>query len=79
MDDKWEVPPQSDLDQLVDRAAQGGSVELTRGGKTIARLVPVPNSQIAPPSWDELALLRGGAKLPAGVTIKDLINDGRLE
>ena len=77
MDDKWEVPPQSDLDQLVERVSHGETVELTRDGKTVARIVAATSAKNGPPSWDELSRLRRGVHLPAGMSIKDLINDGR--
>ena len=77
MDDKWEIQPQSDLDQLVERVAHGESVELTREGKTVARIVPAETRKFNPPTWEELTELRRGVELPEGMTIKDLINDGR--
>lgn len=77
MDDKWEIRPHSDLDQLVERAAHGEAVELTRDGKTVARIVRAEVRKFNPPTWAELAELRRGVELPEGMTIKDLINDGR--
>ncbi|MFD2646693.1 type II toxin-antitoxin system Phd/YefM family antitoxin [Devosia albogilva] len=77
MDEKWEIAPRSDLEQLVERVAHGESVELTRGGKTVARIVPAKGAGSAPPSWEELAELRKGVRLPEGMSIKDMINDGR--
>jgi len=77
MDEKWEIAPRSDLEQLVERVAHGESVELTRRGKTVARIVPAGTPSFAPPSWEELAELRKGVGLPEGMSIKDMINDGR--
>ena len=77
MDDKWEIRPHSDLEQLVERATQGEAVELTRDGKTVARIVPAEVRTFNPPTWEELTELRRGVKLPEGMTIKDLINEGR--
>ena len=77
MDEKWEVQPRTDLDHLVERAALGENVELTRDGKTVARIVPAETNPLGPPTWDELRTLRKGVRLPEGMTIRDLINDGR--
>lgn len=77
MDEKWEVEPQSDLAELLDRVSHGESVELTRDGKTVARIVPAETQKMDPPTWAELTELRKGVTLPAGVTIKDLITEGR--
>ena len=77
MDEKWEVAPRSDLDQLVDKVSHGATVELTRDGKTVARVVPAAPASDGPPSWEELTRLRQGVRLPAGVSIDDLISDGR--
>lgn len=77
MDEKWEIQPRSDLDGLVERVALGETVELTRDGKTVARIVPAEDKRPGPPSWAELTELRKGVTLPEGVSIKDLINDGR--
>lgn len=78
MDEKWEVRPQSDLDQLVERVAHGESVELTRQGKTVARIVAVAAEKPRnPPTWEELTQLRKRVAWPEGLTAKDLINEGR--
>lgn len=77
MDDKWEIQPQSDLDQLVERVAHGESVELTREGKTVARIVPAETRKFNPPTWEELAAFRRKINLPNDMSAKDMINDGR--
>lgn len=77
MDEKWEIQPRTDLDELVERVTHGETVELTRDGKTVARIVAANTSTLGPPSWAELTELRKGVTLPEGMSIKDLINDGR--
>ena len=80
MDEKWEVQPQSDLDQLIDRISQGESVELTREGKTVARIVPavsVAKNADAKAAMEKLLSLNFNLNLVPGETIKDLINEGR--
>ncbi len=77
MDEKWEIRPRSDLDQLVDRVAHGESVELTRDGKTVARIVPAEAQKLPPPSWEELREFRRKVNLPDDISAKDMINEGR--
>jgi antitoxin (DNA-binding transcriptional repressor) of toxin-antitoxin stability system len=77
MDDKWEIRPHSDLEQLVERATQGEAVELTRDGKTVARIVPAVSAKLDPPSWEELTEFRRRVNLPNDMSIRDMIDDGR--
>lgn len=78
MDEKREIEPRSDLDELVERVEHGQSIELTRAGKGVAKIVPMEQPRKTSfPTWEELAEIRRGVELPNGMTIKDLINDGR--
>ena len=68
------------LPQLLERVAQGEEFTITKHGKPVARLVPV----IAPtPKPDvrqvieELKAFSKGNTLGEGITIRDLIEDGR--
>jgi len=65
------------LPRLIDDVIEGGTVVITRHGKPVARLVPVE----APKRSIEEAIAsirrnRKGSRLD-GLSIKDLINEGR--
>jgi prevent-host-death family protein len=68
------------LPQLLERVAQGEEFTITKHGKPVARLVPaVP----AKPKADvrqvieELKAFSKGNTLGEGVTVRDLIEEGR--
>ena len=68
------------LPQLLERVARGEEFTITKHGKPVARLVPV----IAPtPKPDvrqvieELKAFSKGNTLGEGITIRELIEDGR--
>lgn len=78
------------LGALLDLVEQGEEVMIIRGGRVVARLVPgvigqgagpdLPATQDqAPvsPAVAEARRLRAGVTLGPGVTIRDLIYDGR--
>ncbi len=64
---------------LLDRVEQGDRVIITRHGRAVAVLAPFQTI----PTPDRMALIKRalalskGTSLPAGKTIKDLINEGR--
>ena len=67
------------LPQLLDRVARGEEIQITRNGRPVARLVPEPaehetdiRSVIA-----EIREFRKGRRLGDGVTIRELIEEGR--
>jgi prevent-host-death family protein len=68
------------LPQLLERVAQGEEFTITRHGKPVARLVPAAPAK---PKTDvrqvveELKAFSKGNTLGEGVTIRDLIEDGR--
>jgi prevent-host-death family protein len=73
---------QENLSQLLDRVAQGETITITRDGAPVAKLVP----SAPQPPFDEAAAkraieewleLRKGNRLGEGVTIRDLIEEGR--
>jgi len=64
------------LSELVDEAARGESVGITSRGTLKAILAPAPRAPQRPVE-EVFASLRGSLALPRGVTIKDLIEDGR--
>ena len=67
------------LPQLLDRVARGEEILITRHGRPIARLVP----ETASPPTDiraviaEIKELRKGQCLGKGLTIRQLIEEGR--
>ncbi|HXR36857.1 MAG TPA: type II toxin-antitoxin system prevent-host-death family antitoxin [Candidatus Binataceae bacterium] len=69
----------SHLSALLDRVARGETIEITRRGRPVALLAPPPGAikpdlrQIA----KEMRQERKGRKLGKGLTIRQLIDDGR--
>ncbi|HMD96979.1 MAG TPA: type II toxin-antitoxin system prevent-host-death family antitoxin [Terriglobia bacterium] len=65
------------LSELVERASQGEEIIITRHGKQRARLVGTAPKirRSVKEIFDSLAGVR--MKLPEGMTIKDLIEEGR--
>ncbi len=66
------------LSALLDRVVKGETIEITRRGVPIARLVPVGrgNSEELKKVARETRELRKGNRL-AGLSIRKLINEGR--
>jgi prevent-host-death family protein len=66
------------LSQLVERAAKGEEIVITRRGKEEARLVPMPaeRGRTLKEIFDSITN-RPRIRLPRGVTIKKLIEEGR--
>jgi prevent-host-death family protein len=66
------------LSELVDRASEGERIGITRRGKLAAYLIPARNDKSLNEAFADIERLRKGAKpLPKGLTIKDLIEEGR--
>ena len=66
------------LSDLVERAGEGEQIGITRRGKLTAMLVPARNSVSLKEAFADIERIRMRAKpLPKGVTIKDLIEEGR--
>jgi prevent-host-death family protein len=66
------------LSQLVERASKGEEIIITRRGKEQARLVPMPaeRRRTLKEIFDSIRS-RPRIRLRRGVTIKDLIEEGR--
>ena len=68
------------LSELVDRAARGEEIVITRRGEQVARLMP-PRAPDAPGQARALAARirrsRAGQDLGGGVSIRDMIEEGR--
>jgi prevent-host-death family protein len=68
------------LSALVEEARQGAEIEITRRGEPVAKIVPIVpafDREKAKRSARRLLELRRGCTLGPGLTIKDLINEGR--
>ena len=66
------------LSELVERAAQGEKIGITRRGKLAALIVPACPKLSLKEIFDDIEGVRKRAKLPAGVTVTDLIEEGRV-
>jgi len=66
------------LSELVERAAEGEQIGITRRGKLAAMIVPARNDVSLKEVFADIERIRKRAKpLPKGMTIKDLIEEGR--
>lgn len=66
------------LSELVERASEGERIGITRRGKLAAYLVPAQNEVSLREAFEQIDRIRMRAKpLPKGMTIKDLIEEGR--
>ena len=68
------------LSELVDRARRGERIAITKRGKPAAALVPMQEVEVdLKEVFASMERIRKRAKpLPRGVTIKDLIEEGRM-
>lgn len=68
------------LSELVERAARGEEIVITRRGEQVARLMP-PRAPDAPGQARALAARirksRAGQALGGGISIRDMIDEGR--
>jgi prevent-host-death family protein len=65
------------LSELVDRASRGQRIGITRRGKLAAVIVPVEPQLTLDEIFRDMAEIRKQAKMPRGLTIRDLIEEGR--
>jgi prevent-host-death family protein len=66
------------LSELVERAGEGERIGITRRGKLAALLVPARKDVSLKEVFADIERIRRRVKpLPKGVTIKDLIEEGR--
>lgn len=66
------------LSELVERASAGEQIGITRRGKLSALIVPARKEVNLKEIFDDIERIRKRAKpLPKGMTIKDLIEEGR--
>jgi prevent-host-death family protein len=67
------------LAALLDRVERGERVTITRHGRAVAVLVPptAEPGRTAAAAVSALLELRGGRRLGEGLTVRDLIDEGR--
>ena len=67
------------LPALLERVANGASITITKHGVPVARLVPVqqPAEMSVKEAIEELQRFGRRRKLPKGMTVRDLIQEGR--
>jgi prevent-host-death family protein len=66
------------LSELVDRASRGERIGITRRGKLAAFITPAQEKANLQQIFDDIERIRLRAKpLPKGMTVKDLIEEGR--
>jgi prevent-host-death family protein len=67
------------LSELVERAGEGEQIGITRRGKLAAMLVPAREDKLSLKEvFADIERIRKRSKpLPKGMTIKDLIEEGR--
>ena len=67
------------LSELVQRAASGERIGITRRGKLAAIMGPAADSKVdLRQVFDEIEKIRKRAKKVPGVTVKSLIEEGRM-
>ncbi len=66
------------LSELIDRAERGEEIGITRRGKLAAVIGPARSRATVKEIFDDIENIRRRAKLPKGVTIEDLIREGRI-
>jgi prevent-host-death family protein len=66
------------LSELVERAGKGERIGITRRGKLTAVIIPPQPERSLKESFDEIEKVRRKIRLPKGVTIKSMIEEGRV-
>jgi prevent-host-death family protein len=66
------------LSELVERASEGEEIGITRRGKLAAVIAPARVDKTLEEAFADIERIRRrGKSLPKGVTVKDLIEEGR--
>jgi prevent-host-death family protein len=66
------------LSELVGRAGKGERIGITRRGKLTAIICPPQPERSLKESFDEIERVRKKVRLPKGLTIKSMIEEGRV-
>jgi len=65
------------LSEIVERAASGERIGITRRGKLAAIVVPAHPETSLKEIFQDIERIRKRAKMPKDLTVKDLIEEGR--
>ena len=65
------------LSELVEEASEGQKIGITRRGKLAALIVPAEPEMSLKEVFRDIEKIRNRVKLPKGLTIKKLIEEGR--
>jgi prevent-host-death family protein len=65
------------LSELVERASRGERIRITRRGKVAAETVPAEEKADLNELFARIEEIRKRSKKPKGVTVKQLIEEGR--
>lgn len=78
MDERISIDDDDRLEALVDRAARGEQIVLTRDGAAVGKIVATPkrNRADALAAVEEMTRLRRGITL-GDISIRDLVTEGR--
>jgi prevent-host-death family protein len=66
------------LSELVERASRGERIGITRRGKLAAEIVPAAERVDVKQVFDEIEKIRKRSRKVPGVTVKMLIEEGRM-
>ena len=66
------------LSEIVERAAEGERIGITRRGKLAAMVVPAPPEADVKRIFDHIERIRKTARRPKGFRSKQLIEEGRI-
>ena len=80
MDEKWEIGEEAPFQTLIEHLERGETVQLTRHGAVIGKVVPARTAGERKRAHEAVAAireLRKNFRSGGGETIKDLINAGR--
>ncbi len=77
MDSVGAFDAKTHLNELLERVSQGETIQITRRGVPVAKLVPAGPTQRKPRELvNEIRVLRSGLRL-GGISIRQLIEEGR--
>jgi prevent-host-death family protein len=65
------------LSEIVERAAEGERIGITRRGKLAAIVVPARPETTLTEIFDNIEQIRKRVRRPKGLRVKDLIEEGR--
>jgi prevent-host-death family protein len=66
------------LSELVERASRGERIGITKRGRLAAEIVPAQEGVDLKKVFARMDEIRKRSKKPANVTVKDLIEEGRV-